>query len=239
MEKQDNKNPHAGHRGRVKARFLEEGLGAFADHEVLELLLYFGIPQKDTNLLAHQLLEQFGSFRQIFEADYEQLRQIPGMTASAALLLTLIPQLSRRYIQTTEEMDGLLNSTDKIGHFFVSRFMGQTAEEICLLCLDSSCRLVRCETLSEGGVNGFEISPRRIVEVALQCKATNLILAHNHPGGTARPSSQDIRNTQALAPLLQRLRLELLDHFIISGEDYVSMMELGYLGVKKVRERQF
>ena len=88
-------------------------------------------------------------------------------------------------------------------------------------------------------MNGFEISPRRIVEVALQCKATNLILAHNHPGGTARPSSQDIRNTQALAPLLQRLRLELLDHFIISGEDYVSMMELGYLGVKKVRERQF
>ena len=67
---------------------------------------------------------------------------------------------------------------DKIGHFFVSRFMGQTAEEICLLCLDSSCRLVRCETLSEGGVNGFEISPRRIVEVALQCKATNLILGN-------------------------------------------------------------
>lgn len=77
MEKQDNKNPHAGHRGRVKARFLEEGLGAFADHEVLELLLYFGIPQKDTNLLAHQLLEQFGSFRQIFEATMSSCRQTP------------------------------------------------------------------------------------------------------------------------------------------------------------------
>ena len=86
-------NPHAGHRSRMKERFRKEGLDSFEEHEVLELLLYFGIPQRDTNPLAHQLLEQFGSFKQVFAADYEQLLKIPGMTSSAALLLTMVPQL--------------------------------------------------------------------------------------------------------------------------------------------------
>ena len=115
MEKDEKKNLHAGHRERVKQRFLSEGLDHFEEHEILEMLLYFGIPQRDTNEPAHRLLERFGSFAQVFAADYDQLRTVPGMTASAALLLRMVPQLSRRYLEAVSDSADILDSSEKIG----------------------------------------------------------------------------------------------------------------------------
>ena len=223
-------NPHAGHRSRMKERFRKEGLDSFEEHEVLELLLYFGIPQRDTNPLAHQLLEQFGSFKQVFAADYEQLLKIPGMTSSAALLLTMVPQLSRRYVQAVSDQTDLLNSSEKIGAFLIPKFTGWTEEVVYLLCFNNACKLLRCDLLSKGDLNSSDVDVRRLVEIAFQCKALNVVLAHNHPHGLAWPSAQDIQLTRSLIPVLRQLGLELLDHFIVSGSEYTSMMELGYLG---------
>lgn len=233
------KNLHAGHRERVKQRFRKEGLDGFEDHEVLELLLYYGIPQKDVNAIAHQLLDRYGSFGQVFAADYEQLLETPGMTASAALLLKIVPQLSRRYVEAVAESVDVLDSSEKIGKFLIPKFLGRTEEVVYLLCLNNACRLLRCDLLSEGTLNGSQVDVRRLVEIAFQCKAINVVLAHNHPHGLSRPSSQDIRMTQNLAPTLKQLNLELLDHIIVSGNEYVSMMELGYLGIKRVRDFDF
>lgn len=234
MSKDKPKNLHTGHRERMKERFRKEGIDSFADHEVLELLLYFGIPQRDTNPLAHQLLEQFGSFRQIFTADYEQLCNIPGMTASAAFLLTMVPQLSRRYIQSGADQSNLLNTSAKIGEFLIPKFLGRTEEVVYLLCFNNACRLLRYDLLSVGDLNSSDVDLRRIVEIAFQCRALNIVLAHNHPHGLPRPSAQDVQLTRSLIPVLRQLGLELLDHFIVSGTEYASMAELEYLGNTRI-----
>lgn len=239
MEKDEKKNLHAGHRERVKQRFLSEGLDHFEEHEILELLLYFGIPQRDTNEPAHRLLERFGSFAQVFAADYDQLRTVPGMTVSAALLLRMVPQLSRRYLEAVSDSADILDSSEKIGEFLIPKFLGRTEEVVYLLCFNNACRLLRCDLLSEGSLNGAQVDLRRLVEIAFQCKAVNVVLAHNHPHGVPRPSSQDIRLTRSLAPTLKQLNLELMDHFIVAGNDYVSMMELGYLSIRRTRDMDF
>lgn len=226
-----------GHRERLKKRFLQEGLEHFPDHTILELLLFFGIQRKDTNALAHRLMEQFGSFSQTLQADYEQLLELEGMTPNAAILLKMMPQVSRRYIEQLSPPVDMLNTSDQIGKFLIPKFLGRSEEAVFLLCLDNACRLLRCELLSEGGLSQATFQVRRIVEIAFQCKAINVILAHNHPHGVVRPSSQDIRITETLYSVLKPVGIELLDHFVVAGEEYVSLMELGYLGVRAESER--
>lgn len=226
--------PHAGHRERLRQRFLNEGLDHFDDHNILELLLFFCIPQKDTNELAHQLINQFGSFTQVFLADYEDLKAVKGMTANAAVLLKIIPQLFGRYLDRMQAPeDALLNSSEKIGNFLIPKFLGQTDEMVYLLCLNNACKLLKCEKISSGGLTQSSIDVRRLAEITFQCKAVNIVLAHNHPHGIARPSSQDIRVTEWLYGVLKPLGIELLDHFVVSGGDYISMMEMGYLGIQQ------
>lgn len=226
--------PHAGHRERLRQRFLNEGLDHFDDHNILELLLFFCIPQRDTNELAHRLMDQFGSFTQVFLADYEDLKAVKGMTANAAVLLKVVPQLFGRYLDRMQEPeDALLNSSEKIGNFLIPKFLGQTEEMVYLLCLNNACKLLKCEKISSGGLTQSSIDVRRLAEITFQCKAVNIVLAHNHPHGLARPSSQDIRVTDWLYGVLKPLGIELLDHFVVSGGDYVSMMEMGYLGVQQ------
>lgn len=229
-----SENLHAGHRERLRQRFLNEGLDHFDDHNILELLLFYCIPQKDTNELAHRLIEQFGSFSQVFLADYEALKAVKGMTANAAVLLKMIPPLFGRYLermQAPEEEP--LNSSEKIGNFLIPKFMGQTEESVYLLCFNNVCKLLKCEKISTGGLSQAAIDVRKLAETAFQCKAANVILAHNHPHGLARPSSQDVRVTSWLYSVLKPLGIELLDHFVVAGGNYVSMMEMGYLGVQQ------
>ncbi len=177
--------------------------------------------------------ERFGQFT-------EQGNCVPGMTASAAFLLRMIPQLSRRYLEAvSNSRDNVLDSSDKIGQFLVPKFLGRTEEVVYLLCFNNACRLLRCDLLSEGGLIGSQVDVRRLVEIAFQCRAVNVVLAHNHPHGLPRPSSQDIRMTRSLAPTLKQLNLELLDHFIVAGQEYVSMMEMGYLGIRRISDLDF
>ena len=227
------KNLHAGHRERVKERFLRESLENFEDHNILELLLFFGVPQKDTNPLAHRLLEAFGSFPAVFQADFDRLVAVEGMTRNAACLVKLIPQISRKYLERADLANDHLNTSDKIGQFLITRFLGRSEEVVYLICLNNACKMLHCELVSTGGLSQAAVDVRKIVETAFRYKAVNLVLAHNHPQGLARPSSQDVRITETLYAVLKPLGLELLDHFVVAGQEYISMMELGYLGIRE------
>lgn len=221
---------HGGHRARMKTRYLEQGLDSLADHEALELLLYYAIPRADVNPLAHRLIDHFGSFHAVLEAEVSELTQVEGVGESTALLIKLIRELDRRYLIRKTESGGrpILDKTDAAGAFFLPYFHGLREEAVYAAFLDDDFRLLKCRKMFEGSVNFAPLSVRKLVEAAIREHATNLILAHNHPMGQAIPSVEDRETTQRLAAALAGVQLQLADHIIVAGEDYLSMAECGY-----------
>ncbi len=228
-------NPHAGHRNRLKERFVKEGnLSNFELHNILELLLFFGIPQKDTNPLAHELIRTFGGFDNVFEAPLRQLASVKGMTRNAAVLIKLIPEIYRRYLDEATVSEERLNSPEKLRNYLLPKFEGLSEEIVYLLCMDSTCKLLKVEIVGKGSEMASFIDIRKIVEITLQCNAKMIVLAHNHPDGTKSPSTRDKETTRRLEEILSALSIEFIDHFIIAGNEAVSMVELGFLAVRSV-----
>lgn len=225
----DEKNLHVGHRERMKQRFLNHGLDTFDDHTVLELLLFYSQPRKDTNPLAHMVLDHFGSLEAVFEAKEEELRQIKGLGENSVVLLKLIPQISRRYMMEKYTNDNILDSAEIAGAYFVPRFMYERTEVVYIACLDAKHRVVCCKEIGRGVVNYAEVSIRRIVEIALGNNAAGVIVAHNHTSGIALPSDEDKLSTNQIKRALRLVGIELIDHIIVGGDDFVSMAESGLL----------
>lgn len=219
---------HKGHRERLKARFLEEGLDNFTDIQVLELLLFYAIPQKDTNPIAHNLLDHFGSLSRVLEAEVEELKKVPGISDHSATLLALVTQLARYYQVDCAQRVEVLSSLDACGAYLVPRFFGRTQETVFLLCLDAKCKVLCRKEVGEGSVNSASISIRKIVETALTSNATTVVLAHNHPSGVAVPSKEDILTTRRIYAALNAVEVLLVDHIVVAEGDYVSMVQSGY-----------
>lgn len=222
-----DKAMHTGHRDRLKKRFLEEGLDGFSDIQALELLLFYAIPRKDTNPIAHQLLDHFGSLSRVLEADIEELKKIPGISGNAAVLLHLIPEMGRYYQVDIARRTEILPTLEACGNYLVPRFFGKTRETVFLLCLDAKCKVLACKEMGEGSVNCTSISVRKVVEMALAASATTVILAHNHPSGIAVPSQDDILTTRRVAAALRSVEIQLADHIVVAEGDYVSMAQSG------------
>ena len=223
-----DKSMHTGHRERLKQRFLEEGLDNFTDVQALELLLFYGIVRQDTNPIAHNLIDHFGSLSQVLEASPTELQKIKGVGEHAAILLSLIPQLGRYYqVDATQRME-ILPTLDACGAYLVPRFFGRTRETVFLLCLDAKCKVLCCKEIGEGSVNAASISQRKVVETALAANATTVVLAHNHPSGIALPSDEDVQTTRRIAAALQAVEIHLADHMVVAEGDYVSMVQSGY-----------
>lgn len=220
---------HKGHRARLKERFLNEGLEHFADHNTLELLLFYAIPQKDTNELAHALIAKFGSLSGVFDASYEELVKINGVGDNAATLIKLIPQTARKYQISRQSPDMTLNTVEKAGAYLLPRFIGARVEIVLLLCLDSRKRLVSCEQVGEGTVSVAQTQTRRVVELALAHNAASVILAHNHLSGNALPSQEDQITTLKLRAALEGVGVTLDDHIIVADDDFVSLAQSGLL----------
>ncbi len=219
---------HKGHRERLKQRFLTEGLDHFTDIQALELLLFYAIPQKDTNPIAHALLDRFGSISQVMNAKAEELVKVPGISTHSALLLTLIPQLVRFYQVDDVRKTGQLLSLEACCNYLAPFFFGRITEVVYVLCLDAKCKVICCKEVGQGNVNSASISIRKIVEIALHANATTVILAHNHPGGIAMPSEEDVRTTCRLAAALNAMEIHLADHIVVADGEYVSMLQSGY-----------
>lgn len=219
---------HAGHRERLKERFLKEGLDGFTDIQALELLLFYAIARRDTNPIAHRLLDHFGTLSRVFEADPESLKQVAGISDHTAVLLHLIPDLGRFYMVDSVQHMEILTSLDDCGKYLVPRFFGRTRETVFLLCLDSKCEILCCREVGEGNVNCASVSIRKVVEIALAANATTVVLAHNHPSGIAVPSQEDVQTTRRIAAALRMVDIHLADHIVVANGDYVSMVQSGY-----------
>ncbi|MBQ4613025.1 MAG: DNA repair protein RadC [Clostridia bacterium] len=221
----DNKNAvsHEGHRQRMKERFIQEGLSNFGGHEVLEMLLYYAIPYRNTNDLGHRLEQSFGSLSKVLEADYQDLVKIEGVTPHIATLITLCGQIARRYQRERYARGTLLYDTASIGKFLVPWFSAQKNESVVLLSMDNRHKVLNTTRIFEGSVNSTQFNLRGAVQQALRDNATVVVIAHNHPNGHAFPSQADISTTKRFAKVLKELDIRLLDHLIVSEDDFVSL----------------
>ena len=219
---------HEGHRQRLKERFRLEGLDNFTDVQVLELALFYCVPRKDTNPIAHALLEHFGSLSQVLEASVTELQKVEGIGENAALYLTMLPQIGRYYMVDRTQREVILPTIDKCGEYLTPFFFGRPMETVFLLCLDAKCKVLCCREVGQGGVNSAGISVRKIVETAIGANATSVVLAHNHPSGLALPSPEDIQTTRRVAAALAAVEIHLADHIVVADGDYVSLAQSGY-----------
>ncbi|MBO5317687.1 MAG: DNA repair protein RadC [Oscillospiraceae bacterium] len=216
---------HDGHRERVRQRFLKEGLDGFNDHQVLEMLLFYCVSRKDTNLLAHQLLDEFGSLAQVLEASPEALKKVPGVGESVATFISFSSSLARYYMVNRSQQEPIiLDSLEKCGARLQPHFVGRRNECVYMLCLDGKCKFLACKMIGEGSINSAAVPIRRIVEVALHTNASTVVLAHNHPSGLALPSKEDAQTTGLVANALRAVDVVLWDHMIFSENEYVSMV---------------
>lgn len=218
------KNIHEGHRERMRQRFLNEGLDNFYDHNVLELLLFYSIPMKDTNKEAHTLINTFGSLSGVFDASYEELCSVKGIGECTATLIKIMPSLFKKYeVDKLKNDDVVLNTSKLVAKYASTFFKGVTNEKLYLMCLDSNCRLLGFNLISEGTINASPINARKIIKCSLDSDCSNLILIHNHPSGIVAPSRRDVDATVGMIDLLAKVGLKLSDHIIIGyGDEFFS-----------------
>lgn len=228
------KSIHTGHRQRLKERFRQEGLDSFDELHVLELLLFYAIPQGDTNPLAHELLKRFGSLTGVLEAKREELEQVKGLGEHSVTLLRLVTELGRYYAVQRMSMERVLPTLEKCGEYLVPFFIGQREETVYLLCLDGKCKVLACRKLGQGGVNSVGVPIRRVVETALNTNASSVILAHNHPSGLALPTAEDVQVTKKVATALDLVGVRLADHVIVADQDFVSLTDSGLYNPERI-----
>ena len=187
---------HDGHREKMRRRFLSGGLEQFADHEALELLLYYAIPRRDTNPIAHALIDRYGSLSAVLAAPVEDLQKVEGIGESAAILLKLVPRLcAKARLADADRQELILNTASRAGAYLLERFYGEQNEVIYQLCLDRKGKLLACKKLGEGSIASAALDVRKLVENAILHSASSVVLAHNHPSGIASPSHEDYAAT--------------------------------------------
>ena len=223
------KKQRSGHRERVRRRFLDEGLDGFQDYEALEMLLFYAIPRQDTKVIAKRLIDQFGSLQAVFHTPPDRLMREAGLTEATAALIAMLPQLARKIEEQQAQENARIRSTLDAGRDVIAMFRSRQDESVRILCLNASGKVVRRARIAEGDVNAVHFPIRKLVEEALACKAVSVILAHNHPGGTMAPSQEDLDATKAAKAALETVGIRLLDHLIVSGDNYCSLREEGYL----------
>lgn len=213
-------NLHEGHRGRLKERYVKEGGESFATHNLLELLLFYAIPRRDTNVIAHRLLGKFGTVPAVLSASVEELCEVDGISESSAILIHLAGELGQRYCRD-KMMDAVRFYTyDDMGIFLSNQFLTAVQERVVVMYLDPVGRLIKLSVACDGNVNSARFSPRDVAATAMAVNASSVVVAHNHPGGEAIPSSDDIDTTRALENVLSMVGVELVEHYVIADDGY-------------------
>ncbi len=213
---------HGGHRDRLKTRFEKEGLRDFEPHEVLELLLYYAIPRRDTNPVAHAILERFGTLDRAFDASVEELAEIDGVGRHAATLISMMPRLFQYYARCRFAERPRLDDCDSMGRYFCAQIGLMDTEVFAAAAFDAERRQIAFEIISEGSVVQTEVRLRALVEFALRKRAAMLVLAHNHVHGPLCPSQADRDATRLICRSLGQIGVRVADHIIVAGDGYFS-----------------
>lgn len=229
MTQQDEKEPgHAGHRERLRARFLTGGADALPDYELLELLLFSAILRRDTKPMAKQLIKEFGDFAGVISAPPEQLAN-QGLTDSTVALLKTVQAGAQRLGRQSVLKQPILSSWPALIDYLRSAMARETNEQFRLLFLDRKNRLIRDEVQARGTVDHTPVYVREVVKRALELQATALILVHNHPSGDPTPSRADIEMTREIARAAAPLGVTIHDHIVIGRGEPASLKALGLM----------
>jgi len=226
-ENKNGKISHKGHRERLRQKVIKSGINSLAEHEVLELILFYAIPRKNTNDIAHRLIDRFGSLSSVLEASYEQLIKVDGVSESAAFVIKSIPEISSYYLNNKKD-----NKIKKFTHcsqiydFFAPLYVGKTKEIISIVFLSNANKFLGYEFLSEGIANSSEIQIRKLYELCIKYDATTAIIVHNHPSGNSFPSNDDFIATKLIIGCLKAIQVRVIDHIIIGDDEYSSMASM-------------
>jgi len=222
-------SPHAGHRERLRERFLKAGPEALADHEMIELLLFSAIPRKDTKPVAKQLIATFGSYEEVIAAPVERLRAVAGVSDIAATLIKAIEAAAVRLAKKQVHRKPVISSWSALLDYCKANIARAPVEQFRILLLDRKNRLIDDALMAEGTIDHTPVYPREIVKRALENGASSIILVHNHPSGDPTPSRADIDMTKAIATAAKPLGITVHDHLVIGRNGHASFRELGLL----------
>lgn len=215
---------HNFHRQHMRERFYEAGFKGMADHNVLEMLLYFGIPRRDTNGIAHELISTFGSFAGVIEANRHDLMKIKGMTETAACLIKMIVPVYSRYVENLKKYEPSPVEPEEVVDYLRPKYHeGSCRERVFVLCYDSSDRLITCRLLNEGDICSSAFDIREFGRIVLETNCSSVIISHNHPHSISTPSKDDVEVTRTVIKLLDTLKVTLKDHIVVSDDSYTSM----------------
>lgn len=213
---------HDGHRDRLRKKYRDKGLDYFEDHEILEMLLYYAVPRRDTNPLAHDLLNHFGSLSGLMDANYSALKKF-GLSDNVATFIKFIPDMARVYLEDKRIQREKHVYPETFCSYFRNKFVGRTKETLYALLLDMEYRVLFCGILSTGSISSTDVPLKTLIEWCLLYDAQNVVISHNHPHTISMPSEPDIRTTVELRKALKSINVDLVDHIIVSDTDETSL----------------
>lgn len=219
----------AGHRGRLRERFLQAGLNAFLDYEIIELLLTLGTPRKDCKSMAKDSIKMFGGLRGVLDASLDDLQKVNGIGPSNAFGIKLFQAVSEQYAKVHIPSVISLKSPQEVASFLREKIGREKKEHFISVMLNSQNNLINIRDISVGILNASLVHPREVFEPAIRNFAAHIIIAHNHPSGNLEPSIEDIKLTQRLVSVGEITGIEILDHLIISSSGFFSLKEKGLM----------
>jgi DNA repair protein RadC len=217
------------HRQRLKKKFTVSGVDAFYDYEALELLLSYAIPQKDVKPLAKDLLKNFGSLKGVMDASIRDLEGVTGIGMHTAVLIKLVKDMGSMYLKEKAKEKPQITCTRELLDYCKTTIGGLKDERFCVIYLDAQNKITGMETIQEGIVNQAVVYPRKVLENALEQKASAIILVHNHPSGNVKPSDADIRLTKTIRDTARMLDILVHDHVIVGENRFFSFREEGLM----------
>ena len=222
---------HQGHRQRMRERVQNYGLDSLAEHEALEYILYLTNAQKDTNGIAHDLIDRFGDFAAVLEASEEELCTVEGVGPATARMLHLLPSISRYYGRSRTSTARCIKTTEQMGSYLMAKFAWSDYERAMLVSLDSRKRVRAAVWLREGTSDRVSLDIKGVVAAAIKGGTDAVVLCHTHPNGVALPSMEDMEATGSIARALGLVNIHLLDHFILTDTEYFSMRDANRLPI--------
>lgn len=225
----------AGHRKRLRQRFLQSGFDGFLDYEIVELLLTLGTPLKDCKQMAKDAIKEFKGLRGVLDASLDKLQKIKGIGSSNAFGVKLFQAVSERLAQEQIPEKIRLNSANAVANYLQNSIGREKKEHFVMLCLDTHNnllkmnKLAKISTISTGSLNASIVHPREVFREAIQSSAAQIIVGHNHPSENPDPSPEDVALTRRLEEAAKILNIELLDHIIVTKDRFTSLKALGLI----------